>query len=137
VTRRALFHRRKWARLKRRAGLSSGRLMAASGSGARAGAGNTLRAYRLEKRLCDPDLAKLRCYRVDAANMTRDEETSEIDRFLASRGATKGRPAYVGPTSTNFSAAEEARRIERVKVKTASRRDILVTSRRFYMRLPF
>jgi hypothetical protein len=65
--------------------------------------------------------------------VTRDEEAAAIAQFLEGRGATKCRTAYVGPTSTSLSAAEEARRLERVEVKTASRREILAPARRFYM----
>ena len=51
--------------------------------------------------------------------MTRESELPEIEQFLAAKGATRCPTVYVHPTSTNFSAAEEAHRLGRVKVTTA------------------
>jgi hypothetical protein len=51
--------------------------------------------------------------------MTRGSELAEIEPFLAAKGATRCPTVYVRPTSTNFSAAEEAHRLGRVKVTTA------------------
>ena len=47
--------------------------------------------------------------------MTRQSELPEIEEFLAAKGATRCPTVYVHPTSTNFSAAEEAHRLGRVK----------------------
>jgi len=51
--------------------------------------------------------------------VTRESELPEIEQFLAPKGATRCPTVYVHPTSTNFSAAEEAHRLGRVKVTTA------------------
>jgi hypothetical protein len=80
-------------------------------------------------------LAKARGWRVVAAFVTRDEEIAEIDRFLGSHGAIMCPAAFIAPTSTKFSPAEEARRLERVRVKKSSKRDVLAAARRFYMSL--
>jgi hypothetical protein len=67
--------------------------------------------------------------------MTRDEENAEIAQFLASRGATRCPAAYVAPTAAGLSCAEEARRLESLKVKKASRQDIQAAAHRFYKSL--
>ena len=46
-------------------------------------------------------------------------ELPEIEQFLAAKGATRCPTVYVHPTSTNFSTAEEALRLGRVKLTTA------------------
>jgi hypothetical protein len=51
--------------------------------------------------------------------VARESELLEIEQFLAAKGATRCSTVYVHPTSTNFSAAEEAHRLGRVKVTTA------------------
>jgi hypothetical protein len=51
--------------------------------------------------------------------VTRESGLLEIEQFLAAKGATRCSTVYVHPTSTNFSAAEEAHRLGRVKVTTA------------------
>jgi hypothetical protein len=45
--------------------------------------------------------------------VTRESELPEIEQFLAAKGATRCSTVYVHPTSTNFSAAEEAHRLGR------------------------
>jgi hypothetical protein len=61
------------------------------------------------------------------------KEIAKIAQFLALRGATRCPSAYVGPTSTDLAAAEETWRLSRVKVRTASRREIILAAlkRRF------
>jgi hypothetical protein len=51
--------------------------------------------------------------------VTRESELPEIEQFLTAKGATRCPTVYVHPTSTNFSAAEEAHRLGRVKVTAA------------------
>jgi len=60
------------------------------------------------------------CFACTCRFATRDEETAAIAQFLESRGATKCPSAYAAPTSTNFSAAEDARRLSSVAVAQKS-----------------
>ena len=67
--------------------------------------------------------------------VTRDEENAEIAQFLASRGATRCPAAYVAPTSTGLSCAEEVRRLASVQVKKATKQEIMLASHKFYRSL--
>jgi hypothetical protein len=49
--------------------------------------------------------------------VTRDAELAEIERFIAARGLRRCPAAYVAPTATDLSRAEEAARIRRLKLK--------------------
>lgn len=49
--------------------------------------------------------------------MERTAELAAIEEFLMQRGATRGRAAFVAPTTTGFSLRQEADRIAAMQVK--------------------
>lgn len=49
--------------------------------------------------------------------MTRSEELAEIDRFLATRGVTRGPSAFAAPTTTSASIEEQAQRLRQPEIK--------------------
>jgi hypothetical protein len=49
--------------------------------------------------------------------VTRDAELDAIARFLRSRGATRCPAAFVAPTNTDLSRAEESRRLKQLRLK--------------------
>jgi hypothetical protein len=54
----------------------------------------------------------------------RQDEIAAIERFLVSRGATCCPAAYVAPTATHLSRAEEARRLSRLQLKPRTKEEI-------------
>jgi hypothetical protein len=51
------------------------------------------------------------------AGVNRDAELDAITQFIAANGATRCPAAYVAPTATGLSRAEEARRLKRLRLK--------------------
>jgi len=49
--------------------------------------------------------------------VTRDDEIDAISQFIASNGITRCPAAYVAPTATDLSRAEEGRRLKRLRLK--------------------
>jgi hypothetical protein len=54
---------------------------------------------------------------MNQAGTARSAELAAIARFLASNGATRCPAAYVAPTATDLSRAEDARRLSRMQPK--------------------
>ena len=49
--------------------------------------------------------------------MTREAELAAIERFLASREATRYPAAYLAPTASGLPRAEETQRLARLRLK--------------------
>jgi len=49
--------------------------------------------------------------------VTRDAELRQIEQYLEFRSPTRCPVAYVAPTATGLSRAEEARRLKRLRLK--------------------
>ena len=49
--------------------------------------------------------------------MTRDAELGQIETFIETRGLTRCAAAYVAPTATDLSRAEEGRRLKQLRLK--------------------
>ena len=68
--------------------------------------------------------------------MNRDDEIAAIERFVMERGAKICPVVFVAPTSTNFSMAEEARRLSGVPVEQKlTHEQITARMRKFYRTL--
>jgi hypothetical protein len=57
--------------------------------------------------------------------VTRDAELDAIARFLRSRGATRCPTAFVAPTATDLSRAEEGRRLRQLPLKETSGKEYM------------
>jgi hypothetical protein len=66
---------------------------------------------------------------------TRSAELAQIEQFLSANGATKIPSRYLAPTSTDFSPAEEARRLSGVHVRKMSRQELSAEMHRLHLSL--
>jgi len=65
--------------------------------------------------------------------VNRDDEIAAIERFVMERGATTCPAICAAPTSSGFSVAEEARRLETTVVRKRTREEMRAAARRFYL----